>query len=223
MVFYSCHKTKKKQVIQTATETAPAELNLLVGISSDTLKNTIELAKFAEESGAQALVLVPCFGGSQPPQKKIQAVLDATGNIPLILYLNPDLHREDQHLSPRDMASLISQHHRLTGAKISFGTMEEFTSYTVLQSDTFHVLQGNAYLVAESTQIPGFSLTGFIPIAANDQPKVHVDFHQKRTNLFRIIQQLPHEYPNIQTTIQKMLDNGRINQETFDIYQANLK
>lgn len=151
------------------------DMPVLVGVSADNIDEMIRRAKFAEENGADALVLVPLFGKGNE-REKLEKLLKET-NLPVVLYNNPGIHTDDnkgKNLSA-DFVRWAKENEKFKGRVIgikSTSDPEILEEYLKLQEENiFHILQGGANVDTLHMNVEGQKVKGIVSFEAVISPK----------------------------------------------------
>lgn len=114
---------ERRSVIHAACQDASGRLPVLVGIGMPSTRDTIELARFAAECGADGLLVVaPPY--LRPDRRGLSAhfgaVADASA-LPILLYNHPK--RTGTDLKPDLVVELVRGHETIVGIKESSGSL----------------------------------------------------------------------------------------------------
>ncbi|MFA4836183.1 MAG: dihydrodipicolinate synthase family protein [Dehalococcoidia bacterium] len=139
---------EKRQVIKRSAECIRNRVPMLVGISAQTIEESLALMDASQECGAQALVLAPMFGETEP-SKQISTVI-GTSSLPIVLYNNPAIHRKAS--LPLSIVEEFASHPRVIGIKDSSGDWDYFLKLLELKSPDFGVLQGKESMIVQSIE-----------------------------------------------------------------------
>lgn len=112
----------------------------LVGVLREDINEVIELAKFAEKNGAQAIVFAPIYNQENP--NKIRDTLLKSTSLPLIIYNNPDFRKDKQNIS-LDFITESTKIKQIIGIKDTSRQPEYFAKLLQLRTPNFHVLQAD--------------------------------------------------------------------------------
>ena len=167
----SLSKPLQFELIQRSTEQISGRIPVLVGISSASFGNSLELAEHAASCGADAVVLAPpyYFPSGQPELLEYLEHLAPRLPLPLFLYNMPSMTKVDISVDTLKKAAGIPN---IAGFKDSSGNMIKFHEYlTAVQRDDFTLLMGPEELMAESVIFGGH---GGISGGANLYPELFV-------------------------------------------------
>ena len=148
------------------------DMPVLVGVSADNIEEMIRRAKFAEENGADALVLVPLFGKGND-QEKLNKLLENT-SLPIVLYDNPGIHTENNN--GKDLSfefvkkAKEESDGRVIGIKITSQNKTMFEDCLKLQDEYFHILQGGANVDTLHMNVEGQKVQGIVSFEAVISP-----------------------------------------------------
>ncbi len=115
--FYGVGLEDKKAVVDFAVKRVGGRMQVFVGVGDTIYANVLELVRYAEEAGADAVVAVSpyYFGPSDPAAEKyFGGIAEATG-LPVVLYNFPA--RTGNCLSPELVAKLAGAHKNICGIK----------------------------------------------------------------------------------------------------------
>ncbi|MFC1697715.1 dihydrodipicolinate synthase family protein [Nanoarchaeota archaeon] len=161
---------EKKQVITTALNLIDGQIPVFVGVSSKDIDETLELAEFAYEKKATAVVLAPMY--YDDPEKIIDLVVNKT-HPEILLYNNPKI--TDGTMIP---LKLIEKHNypKIIGIKDSSGNEKYFRELLYRRTNKYIVYDGSESffeLVIDFDQ-------GMIAGSANVIPSLFVDLLNTR-------------------------------------------
>jgi dihydrodipicolinate synthase/N-acetylneuraminate lyase len=164
---------QRKEVIITAVKEAKSRTQILVGVTTYTTDETLELVDFAKKQEADAIVLAPMF--YPDPAKTLEAVSKKT-ILPIVLYNNPEIHNNTS--IPFDLIKrYASSHFKVTGIKDSSGDWDYFKKLLSLSSKNFQVLQGNEDIIIQSLNN---GATGIVPGTGNITPDLFKELWDNR-------------------------------------------
>lgn len=121
--FYAVSPEVKKQVIDFAAKRIDGRSKLLVGVGGTRIDEVLDLARYSERAGADALVVVSpyYFGPSDAAAKAYFASVAGATDLPVMLYNFPA--RTGSDLSPELVASLSAEHPTIVGIKDTVDTI----------------------------------------------------------------------------------------------------
>ncbi len=166
---------QKKELIQLTAPYIKKRAQLLIGITGQTLKETMELMELAEEVGAFASVLAARALGPDCAFT-IEKLLSAfTGN--LLLYNYPDITSGQpiplEHVFP------FASEKRVLGIKDSSGNMDYFNALLTRRSFSFKVYYGPELNLETALKK---EIDGFVPGTGNLEPKLACELWEKKEN-----------------------------------------
>lgn len=158
-----------RRVVEICVEVTNKRVPIIAGAGSNSTAEAVSLAKFAEETGADAVLsVVPYY--NKPNQEGLfqhfSAVAKAVG-IPVILYSVPG--RTIVDLTVDTIARLRDAHSNIIGVKDATGNLERATMQRVKLGKDFILLSGD-----DSTAL-GFNAHGghgCISVTANVAPRL---------------------------------------------------
>ena len=129
--FYSVSLEDKKSVIDFAVERVAGRMKVFVGVGDTTYDNVLELTRYAQKAGADAVLAVsPYYFGptDDAAEKYFGGIADAT-NLPVVLYNFPA--RTGTDLSPELVARLAAAYPNICGRKVNpeFSVLSGFDEY----------------------------------------------------------------------------------------------
>ncbi len=160
-------KEEYEAVVAFGAERIGGRVPCIVGCGSSDTKSTVERAKFARKSGADALLVVTPYynrGTRAGRVRHYAAIADETG-LPIILYHVPG--RTGVRLTAEDMAE-IAEHPLICGIKEASGDMDLFADLAAKLGDTLALYTGNDSLLLPSLSLGG---QGGISVISNLLPR----------------------------------------------------
>ncbi|MBE6468801.1 MAG: dihydrodipicolinate synthase family protein [Coriobacteriaceae bacterium] len=121
--FYSVSVEDKKRVIKFAVERVGDRMDILCGVGGTTYAHVLELTRYAQEAGADAVLAVSpyYFGPSSACAEEYFSGIARAADIPVILYNFPACTGSD--LTPDLVARLAAQHPNICGIKDTVDTI----------------------------------------------------------------------------------------------------
>ena len=164
-----------RRVVEIAIEVANKRIPVIAGAGSNSTAEAVSLARFAEETGADAVLsVVPYY--NKPNQEGLfqhfSAIAKAIG-IPVILYSVPG--RTIVDLTVDTIARLRDAHANIIGVKDATGNMERASMQRAKLGSDFILLSGD-----DSTAL-GFNAHGghgCISVTANVAPRLCADMQE---------------------------------------------
>lgn len=156
-----------RAAIKFAVDRINGRVPVIAGTGSNDTAYAIELSQYAEEAGADALLLVTPYYNKATQNGLIAsftAIADSV-NIPCILYNVPS--RTGCNLTPASIAKL-AEHKNITGIKEASGNLSQVAQIAALCGDNLDIYSGN-----DDQNVPIMSLggKGCISVLANIMPK----------------------------------------------------
>ena len=133
---------ERKQVAAAVKEAAGDDFTVIVHIGCASTKESIELARHAEEIGADAISAVPCVYYHLPPSSvkmHWNSIIHAT-NVPFIIYNIPQLTAFN--LSP-EMLAQMAENPKVIGVKNSAEPVYLMERYRQAVGDDFIIFNGS--------------------------------------------------------------------------------
>jgi len=152
---------------------------VLAGAGSNSTKEAISLSKYAENAGADGvLVVVPYY--NKPVQHSLidhfSAIADSI-SLPIILYNVPG--RTGRNLEPETVSKLAYKKDNIVGIKCASGNIDQITKYIKTTPDDFIVLSGDDGMTFHIMALGG---KGVVSVASNIIPAKLVEFTNTMLN-----------------------------------------
>lgn len=148
---------------------------VLAGSGSNSTKEAISLSQYAEQAGADGLlVVVPYY--NKPVQHSLidhfSAVADSV-SLPIVLYNVPS--RTGRNMEPETISKLAYSKDNIVGIKCASGDIDQITRIIKTTPDDFIVLSGDDGMTYHLMALGG---RGVISVASNIIPSRLVEFTQ---------------------------------------------
>lgn len=169
---------EKKNVIKYAINKIDKRTKVIIGTGSNNTKTAIEMSKYAEQEGADALLIVtPYYNkttqtGLIAHYKKIAENV----NIPIIVYNVPS--RTGVNILPETCLEL-SKINNIVGIKEASGNISQIAKISSLCGDNFDIYSGNDDQIVPILSLGG---KGVISVLSNIMPKYTHDMVYKYLN-----------------------------------------
>lgn len=160
-------KEEKKQVIAFTIEKTKKRIPIIAGTGGNNTLEVIEMSKFAEEAGAEALLIVTPYY-NKTSQKGLVAHYFAIADeveIPIILYNVPS--RTGMNITP-DTVRELANHKNIVAIKEASGDISQIAKIACLCIDGFSLYSGNDDQIVPVLSLGGH---GVISVVANVFPK----------------------------------------------------
>jgi 4-hydroxy-tetrahydrodipicolinate synthase len=152
---------------------------VLAGAGSNSTKESISLCKYAEEAGADGLLVVTPYY-NKPAQHSLidhySALADSV-SLPIIIYNVPG--RTGCNIEPETVSKLAFSKDNIVGIKCASGNIDQITRYFKLCPEDFIVLSGDDVLTYHIMALGG---KGVISVASNIIPGRLVEFASSMLN-----------------------------------------
>lgn len=166
----------RRQMIELVCEQVGGRLPVLVGVTDTSLPESIDLASFALDEGADAVVCAPpCyFPMGQADLARYMTRLAQEVALPLMLYNMPALTKTV--FEPATVQQL-TEVRNIVGVKDSSGDMDYFAKVktAIASRPDWALLCGPEHLLATSVALGG---TGGVSGGANVAPRLFVEIYQ---------------------------------------------
>jgi 4-hydroxy-tetrahydrodipicolinate synthase len=162
-----------KRVVELCVEVADKRVPVIAGAGSNNTSEAIELAKHAQDVGADALLVVTPYY-NKPTQKGLVAHFSAIAeavSLPIVIYNIPP--RSVIDMSPETMGALAKAHKNIVGVKDATGKIERVSEQRICCGKDFVQLSG------EDATALGFNAhggVGCISVTANVAPRLSAEF-----------------------------------------------
>lgn len=171
--FHTLRPEEHKQIIKIAVDQVNGRVPLLAGTAYCSTRNTIEMSKYAEDVGADGLLIVPPFY-SLPKENEIYEHYSAISNavnIPIMLYNNPFTSKVDMR---PELIERLSHLQNITHVKESSCDITRVWKIRKLTKNKLTVFCGTDNIALESFMM---GAKGWICVAANILPKECADLY----------------------------------------------
>ena len=149
--FYALRLEEIKEVIRTSVQAAAGRVPVLAGTGAIATRDAIELSRYAEEVGADALSVITPFY-VQPNEEELYAHFSAVArsvNIPVLAYTNPG-RSGGITLSPPFMNRLAREFDNVVGIKDSSGSIPLLLEYRRVCPPGFAAFTGLDSIIFEA-------------------------------------------------------------------------
>jgi 4-hydroxy-tetrahydrodipicolinate synthase len=163
-----------KRVVKVCIEVAAGRVPVIAGAGSNNTTEAIELARFAEKSGADGLLVVTPYY-NKPNQEGLyqhyKAINDAVG-IPIVIYNIPPRSVIDMEVST--MARLFELKN-ITGVKDATGKIDRISLQRAAMGPEFNQLSGDD---STALAVMAHGGHGCISVTSNVAPKIQAEFQE---------------------------------------------
>ena len=165
----------RREFIQLVSETVARRVPVFVGVTDTSLVESLRLAEFAKDSGADAVVLSTPYYFPAGQTELIKYIADIVEEVPLplMLYNMPSLTKVWFEI---DTLRTLAQHQQIIGVKDSSGDMKYFQQMLSLKTirPDWSMFIGPEHLTAEAIAMGG---DGGVNGGANIYPQLFVDLY----------------------------------------------
>ena len=166
----------RRDFIQLVNEVIDGRVPVLVGVTDTSLVESLRLADFARQSGADAVVLSTPYYFPAGQTELIQYIADIVEEVPLplMLYNMPSLTKVWFEI---DTLRTLTQHPQIVGVKDSSGDLKYFQQMLSLKEirPDWSKLIGPEHLTAQAVAM---GADGGVNGGANIYPQLFVDLYQ---------------------------------------------
>ena len=169
---------EKKEIIKYSINKIDKRTKVIIGTGSNNTKTAVEISKYAEQEGADALLIVTPYynkttqSGLIAHYKKIAENV----NIPIIVYNVPS--RTGVNILPETCLEL-SKINNIVGIKEASGNISQIAKISSLCGDNFDIYSGNDDQIVPILSLGG---KGVISVLSNIMPKYTHDMVYKYLN-----------------------------------------
>lgn len=205
---YIPHETKIqliKSVTKYLAKDTHSPMQLLVGISSDTIFKTLDLMRLAHECGAYASVISPLMIDHDALFVVHTLLQNAPGN--LVLYNFPAM-TNDLFIDIREVSALVLEN-RILGIKDSSGDKDYFNSLLKTRENhpDFKIYSGPEHNLPETLKL---NIDGFVPSTGNVCPDLACRIWAEKENgpwteWLGVKEQIKNQNPNYILAIKQLL------------------
>ncbi len=156
-----------RQIIETVVEHANKRVPILAGTSACATKQSVALSKYAENVGADGVVVVPPYY-HRPTEEGLlnhYRMISEAISIPVMVYNNPAVAKVDM---PPELIAKFAEFPNVKYVKESSGDITRIWKIRKLTGDRMTVFCGGDNMALESYLM---GATGFICVAANFLPQ----------------------------------------------------
>lgn len=159
-----------KSIIEKTIEIVDGRVEVIAGTGSNSTMEAIELSQFAEDVGADALLLITPYY-NKPTQEGLKrhfGEIAQSVNIPMVLYNVPS--RTSVNIEPKTIKYLYEEYSNITALKEANPNLSHISE--VINSCDIDVISGNDELTLPIISLGG---KGVISVVSNILPKEFVE------------------------------------------------
>ena len=166
---------EKKRIIDIAIEENNGRVFLLAGTGAVTTRDSIELTRYAEAAGADAVSVITPYFISPSYDDLLEHYVRIAGSvsIPVLAYNNPG--RTGVPLSPQLVADIANQAKNFVGIKDSSGDLTNTMSYIAQCPPSFRTFMGRDTLIYAALC---YGCVGAVAATANVVPELVVGIYE---------------------------------------------
>ena len=174
--FYALRLEEIKEVIRTSVRAVNGRVPLVAGTGAIATRDAVELSRFAQEVGADALSVLTPFYIRLDEEELFQhyAAIARSVSIPVLGYTNP-ARAGGMTLSPRLMQRLAGEFENVVGIKDSSGDLANLLEYKRLCPASFKVFTGLDTIIFDAVIN---DCAGGVPGLANLVPALAVSIYE---------------------------------------------
>jgi 4-hydroxy-tetrahydrodipicolinate synthase len=163
------------EAAEASTKEVNGRVPVVVGISDLTTKNSVRRARFAENAGANAVMVLPISYWKLTEQEIVRhyAAIGKAINIPIMVYNNPATSGID--MSPQLIARLVREIDNVTMVKESTGDIQRMHTLHQISNGDIPFYNGSNPLALEAF---GAGAVGWCTAAPNLSPQLTIDLYE---------------------------------------------
>jgi len=172
--FYALTPQERKRITDVVIDEADGRVAVMVGTGALTTRESIELTRYAEAAGADAVsVITPYFVSPSAEELRQHFIRIARSvSIPVLAYNNPG--RTGVHFTPTDAAKVAEVVDNLGGIKDSSGDQTTTVGYIEQWPQAFKVFMGRDTLIYAGLC---YGCVGAVAATANVVPRLAVGIY----------------------------------------------
>lgn len=172
--FYALTPQETKRITDVVIDEADGRVAVMVGTGALTTRESIELTRYAEAAGADAVsVITPYFVSPSAEELRQHFMRIARSvSIPVLAYNNPG--RTGVHFTPTDAAKVAGVVDNLVGIKDSSGDLTNTVGYIEQCPPAFKVFMGRDTLIYAGLC---YGCVGAVAATANVVPRLAVGIY----------------------------------------------
>lgn len=161
-------ETEKKETIKFTVDKVRKRIPVIAGTGSNNTSATIELSKWAEAIGVDALLLITPYYNKTTQKGIVEhfKAIDDNVNIPLVLYNVPG--RTGLNLLPKTLVEICNTCSNVVAIKEASGDLSQIIQIKALLNDKIDIYSGNDDQIIPILSIGGI---GVISVLSNIMPK----------------------------------------------------
>jgi len=158
---------ERKKAIKFTVDTVNKRIPVIAGTGSNNTKYSVELSQYAENIGADGLLVVTPYYNKATEKGLIEhyEAIANNVNIPIIVYNVPG--RTGVNILPKTIYEL-SKHPNIRGVKEASGNIAQVVEIARLCKDNFYIYSGNDDMIVPLLSVGG---VGVISVVANILPR----------------------------------------------------
>lgn len=172
--FPSFSTEERKRIMEITVETAKGKIPVVCGTSHSSTKEALELTQYAEEIGADAVMVTPPYFSQVKWEGVYEhfATLDRESSIPIILYNAPE--RAGFNLTPQHLVQL-AELENVVAVKQATRNIIDLEESVSLAGDKLAVFGGSEAMIWPCLAL---GMVGSSTTAASFMPQYFVDLYQ---------------------------------------------
>lgn len=161
-------ETEKKETIKFTVDKVRKRIPVIAGTGSNNTSATIELSKWAEAIGVDALLLITPYYNKTTQKGIVEhfKAIDDNVNIPLVLYNVPG--RTGLNLLPKTLVEICNTCSNVVAIKEASGDLSQIIQIKALLNDKIDIYSGNDDQIIPILSVGGI---GVISVLSNIMPK----------------------------------------------------
>ena len=145
---------ERKRILEVVIDAAGGRVAVMAHVGTATTRETIELARHAQEHGADAVSVVTPYYFTLPDDALVAhycRVAEAVAATPVFLYNIPQ--NTGNNLTADVADAIVARCPNVSGIKDSSGSLAALQAYTKVGHGSFHVICGSDRLICQALQV----------------------------------------------------------------------
>ena len=176
--FYANSVEEQKNIIKTVVDTVGGVIPVITGVSQASARLTIEMAKYAEEVGADCAILLPPYVHTASKEGVYQyyKIVAESVNIGIMLYSHPGFGGT---MLPPDLIARLAKIENIVAFKDCTLNVADYAFNSLIDPGDMILINGNAEISYVGSAAYGVKYRGFAsaPIA-NFAPRLSYDIYE---------------------------------------------
>ena len=176
--YYANSIEEQKNIIKTVVDTVGGAIPVIAGVSQASARQTIGMAKYAEEVGADCAVLLPPYVHTASKEGVYQyyKIVAESVNIAIMLYSHPGFGGT---MLPPDLIARLAKIENIVALKDCTLNVADYAFNALIDPEDMILINGNAELSYVASAAYGVRYRGFVSAPlANFAPRLSYDIYE---------------------------------------------